>query len=186
MERLRRAKKFVNISGDLPKRPGRRPITIRGPIHVQCGDHGDDRRLRGIVEQVMAWPHVEAGPLPIGSANFVSLRLPENFPVHDSSVFIIEREFGRVLLGSPTIYLALPLQWAHWAIVRGWAEPHFLSSFGVMPPGVMVVYTPRDEYEVAVCRSLVRVSYDFALNANKYESGETNLKASDLAALKAA
>jgi hypothetical protein len=186
MDRLQRAKKSANISADLPKRQGRRPITIRGPIHVQCGDHGDERGLHAIVEQVMAWPHVDAGPLPIGSANFLSLRLAEDFPVQDSSVFISGREFGRVLLGSPTIYLALPLEWAHWAIVRGWAEPHFLSSFGVMPPGVMVVYTPRDEYEVAVCRSLVSVSYDFSLNANKYESAETNLKAYDLAALKAA
>jgi hypothetical protein len=186
MDRLRKAKKFVDISADLPKRRGRRPITIRGPIHVQCGEHGDERRLRAIVEQVTAWPHVEAGPLPIGSANFLSLQLAEDSPVQDSSVFISGREFGRVLLGSPTIYLTLPLQLAHWAIVRGWAEPHFFSSFGVMPPGVMVVYTPRDEYEVAVCRSLVWVSYDFSLNANKYESAETNLKAYDLTALKAA
>ena len=44
-------------------------------------------------------------------------------------------------------------------IVRGWAEPHFSSSFGVMPPGVMVIYAPRDEQEKAVCRSLFRSSY---------------------------
>jgi hypothetical protein len=24
---------------------------------------------------------------------------------------------------------------AHWAIVRGWAEPHYLRSFGLMPAG---------------------------------------------------
>jgi hypothetical protein len=57
------------------KKAGRLPITIRGPIQVQCTDNGDHRRLRGIVEKVMAWPHVEAHPLPIGSKNFLSLQL---------------------------------------------------------------------------------------------------------------
>jgi len=53
------------------------------------------------------------------------------------------------------------------AIVRGWAEPHLSSGFGLVPPGVMVVYTPRDEYEVAVCRSLFWVSYNFSLREEK-------------------
>jgi hypothetical protein len=26
---------------------------------------------------------------------------------------------------------------AHWAIVRGWAEPHYLTSFGLMPAGAV-------------------------------------------------
>src|ERR1700756_4889027 len=127
MDRLRTAKKFVDISADLPKRRGKRPITIRGPIHVQCGDHGDARRLRAIVEQVMAWPHVEADPLPIGSANFVSLQLAEDSPVQESSVFISGRELGRVLLDSPTIYLTLPLPLAHWAPAKGGADRLFFS-----------------------------------------------------------
>jgi len=29
---------------------------------------------------------------------------------------------------------------AHWAMMRGWVEPHFSSSFGLVPPGVIVVY----------------------------------------------
>jgi hypothetical protein len=49
-------------------------------------------------------------------------------------------------------------------VVRGWAEPHFSSSFGLVPPGVMVVYTPRDEHEAAVCQSLFWVSYNFSLS----------------------
>jgi hypothetical protein len=31
----------------------------------------------------------------------------------------------------------LPLVCAHWAIVRGWAEPHYLTSFGLMPAGAV-------------------------------------------------
>jgi hypothetical protein len=136
-------------------------MTIRGPLHVQCSDHGDDRELRHLVDEVKAWPHIEAGPLPMGSVHQVSLQVGEEAATNSPAVFISGREFGRVLFDAPTIYLTLPLTCAHWAIIRGWAEPHFSSSFGLVPPGVMVVYTPRDEYEVAVCRSLFWVSYNF-------------------------
>ena len=170
MHRDQGAKTIIPISAVFPTRRGKRPITISGPLHVQCGDHGDDRELRHLVEEVIAWPHIEAGPLPVGSADLVSLQVGEEVATGDPSVFITGREFGRVLFGAPTIYLALPLSCAHWAIIRGWAEPHFSSSFGLVPPGVMVVYTPRDEHEVAVCRSLFWVSYNFCLSERRRTS----------------
>ncbi|MBV9488924.1 MAG: hypothetical protein JO069_04260 [Verrucomicrobia bacterium] len=145
----------------LPFRRGRRPTTLRGPLHVQAGEHGDDGILRDLVEEVAAWPGVEASPLPIGNSDLVSLRLDKRLATGLGSMLISDREFSRVLFGAPTIYLALPLSCAHWAIVRGWAEPHFSSSFGLMPPGVMVIYTPRDEQEKAVCRSLFQRSYAY-------------------------
>jgi hypothetical protein len=120
---------------------------------------------------VAAWPGVEPSPLPVASADLVSLRVSEDAANDDLSVFITGREFGRVLFGSPTIYLTLPLSCAHWTIVRGWAEPHYSSSFGLVPPGVMVIYTPRDELEVAVCRWLFRVSCTFASRDKRRKSG---------------
>jgi hypothetical protein len=77
----------------------------------------------------------------------------------DPSAFITDREFARVLLGAPTIYLVLPLVYAHWAIVRGWAEPHYLVSFGIMPAGTIVLYTPKDVEELEVCSVLFSESY---------------------------
>ena len=142
-----------------PIRRGTRPTTIHGPLHIQVEDNGDDGLLRDLIEEVAAWPGVDARPLPIGSSDLVSLRLDQELAADLEPIFITEREFGRVLFGAPTIYLALPLSCAHWALVRGWAEPHFSSSFGLMPPGVMVIYTPRDEQEKAVCRSLFQRSY---------------------------
>ena len=144
MDKFGNAQNLISISPSLPKRRGKRPVTIRGPLHVQCGDQGDDRRLHHLIDKVTAWPNVEAGPLPVGSGDLVSLQVGEDVATGDPSVFITGREFGRVLFGAPTIYLTLPLSCAHWAVVRGWAEPHFSSSFGLVPPGVMVVYTPRD------------------------------------------
>jgi hypothetical protein len=176
MDRFGSTKKVITISPTLCNRQGKRPITIRGPLHVQCGDHGDDRVLRHLVDDVMAWPdiEVEASPLPVGSADLVSLRVAKDVATGDASVFISGREFGRVLFGAPTIYLTLPLSCAHWAMIRGWAEPHFSSSFGLVPPGVMVVYTPRDEHEVAICRSLFWASYNFSLRERRKNFAEWN------------
>jgi hypothetical protein len=42
----------------------------------------------------------------------------------------------------------------------------------VVPPGVMVAYTPRDEHEVTECQSPFWVSYDFALAARGGDSSE--------------
>jgi len=164
-----------NHLASLPIRKGKRPITVRGPLHVQCSDNTDETLLAGLVEEVVAWPDVEASPWPVGSAELVSLRISEDVANDDSANFISGNEFARVLFGAPSIYLALPLSCAHWAIVRGWAEPHYSGSFGLMPPGVMVVYTPRDEVEKRVCRSLFLISYNCARNAMSSISTESYL-----------
>jgi hypothetical protein len=151
-------------SADLPARKGRRPQTFRGPLHIQCNGYGDSRHLNQLVDQVLTWPHVESTRTPVSQPDTISIRLAETASTEESSAFLTAREFGRVLLRTPTIYLALPLVCAHWAIVRGWAEPHYLASFGLMPAGAVVVYTPRDEQELGVCDLLFSQSYRFACN----------------------
>ena len=174
MDRSESVKTPTNITPSLPNRRGKRPLTIVSPLHVQCSDHGDDKALRDLVNEVIAWPDIEAGPLPVGSADLISFQVGEDVATRDPSVFIAGREFGRVLFGAPTIYLTLPLICAHWAVVRGWAEPHYASRSGLVPPGVMVVYTPRDGDEAAVCRSLFWISYNFSLNERSKKSAEWN------------
>ncbi|SRR6266436_667282 len=110
MDRFGSPKNLISIDPSLPNRRGKRPITIGRPLHVQCCDHGDDRALRDLVDEVIAWADVEAGPLPVGSANLIFLQVGEDVATGDPSVFITGREFGRVLFGAPTIYLTLPLR----------------------------------------------------------------------------
>jgi hypothetical protein len=149
-------------SSALPRRSGLRPKTIRGPLHVQYTEHGDPNLLHQLIEEVMDWPHLESTPPFVRYLDTVSIRLRETACTDNASAFITGREFARVLLEAPTIYLALPLVCAHWVIVRGWAEPHYLVSYGLMPAGVVVLYTPRDEKERLVCYSLFSESYNFA------------------------
>src|ERR1700716_1669383 len=146
-------------SDGLPTRRGRRPKTIRGPLHIQCNGHGDLKYLNQLVDEVLTWPYIESAQPFISRSNTIPIRLIEMAASSDPSAFINEREFARVLLGAPTIYLVLPLVSAYRAIVRGWAEPHYLGSQGLMPAGTVVVYTPKDEEELAVCFGLFSESY---------------------------
>jgi hypothetical protein len=149
-------------SDGLPGRKGRRPQTIRGPLHIQCNGHGDSIYVSQLVDEVLAWPHVESTPSFVRRLDAILIRLITIATTDEPSAFTTAREFARVLFGAPTIYLALPLVSAHWAIVRGWAEPHYLTSFGLMPAGTVVVYTPRDEQELEVCYFLFSESYHSA------------------------
>jgi hypothetical protein len=174
MDKYVSAKNIFAMSRDLPHRHGKRPMTIGVPLHVQCCDHGDERALRLLLSEVSTWPDVEKAPWSLAAPEMASFQVAEDVAAADPSVFIAGREFARVLFNPLTIYLSLPLSCAHWAIIRGWAEPHCASRSGLVPPGVMVVYTPRDEHEVTVCRSLFWISYNFSLGERRKNSAEWN------------
>ena len=147
-------------SAGLPARKGERPKTVSGPLHVQCGGHGDPKYLMELLNDVLDWAYIE--PVPMPYLDKVPIRLQGIAASDDAAAFISDTEFAQVLLAAPTIILVLPLVCAHWAIVKGWAEPHYLQSLGLMPAGTVIVYTPRDREELEVCRSLFRESYHFA------------------------
>ncbi len=147
---------------DLPRRKGPRSATFRGPLHIQCNGYGDRQHLDELTAAVFSWPYVQRNPPLSSPSNTLPIRLEETAAGNDFAAFITPREFARVLLDAPTIYLALPLVGAHWAIVRGWAEPHYLCSQGLMPAGALVVYTPRDQHELSICYSLFLSAYTAA------------------------
>ena len=172
MDKYANGANFFTMSRELPNRHGKRPITIDGPLHVQSCDNGDERALRQLLSEVSAWPDVEEAPRSLVGPEIASFQVAEDSATADTSAFIAAREFARVLFNPRTIYLSLPLSCAHWAIIRGWAEPHCASRSGLIPPGIMIVYTPRDEHEVTVCRSLFWISYNFSLSERRKNSAE--------------
>lgn len=156
----------------IPGRKGSRPKTLVGPLHIQCDGHGDLKYLKQLLHDVLTWPHVEPTPSSVSLPSTIPIRLEEVAISNDSSAFISSREFARVLLGAPTIYLALPLVTAHWAIARGWAERHYLCSFGLMPAGAVLVYTPKNREELAVCYSFFLEAYHLACKFGKELPGK--------------
>jgi hypothetical protein len=125
------------------------------------------------VDEVIAWPDIEAAPLPFGSGTLISFQVGEEVTTGDPFVFITGREFGRVFFAAPPIYLTLPLICAHWAVVRGWAQPHYSSGCGLVPPGVMVVYTPRDAREGGLSLAVLDL-LQFSLNTRSKKFAEWN------------
>jgi hypothetical protein len=157
----------ARAANSLPARKGPRPKTVIGPLHIQCNEHGDPKYLKQLVDDVLTWPYIESTPLLVRPPDTIPIRLEEKATTSNSLAFISTREFARVLLGVPTICMALPLECAHRAIVRGWAEPHYLRSFGLMPAGAVLVYTPKNREELAVCYSLFAEAYLFACKFGK-------------------
>jgi hypothetical protein len=147
---------------DLPHRKGLRPRTIRGPVHTQRNAHGEPKYLNQLVNEVLTWPYIEPIPSISFPPKIISIRLQAAAARNDPSAFITGREFARVLIVTPTIYLALPFDCAHWAALRGWTEPHYLRSLGMISVSTAVLYTPRNQEELAVCHFLFSASYDFA------------------------
>ncbi|HZC34136.1 MAG TPA: hypothetical protein VE242_00910 [Chthoniobacterales bacterium] len=161
----------------LPARKGTRPKTMVGPLHLQCSGHGDPKYLKQLVKEVFSWPDIDPAPSSLNPPDTICFRLKEIAIGSDPAAFISAREFARVILSAPTIVLALPQQSAHWAIVRGWAEPHYLRSFGFMPAGAIILYTPKNPEELEVCHLLFFESYRFAsksLSPEGVEAGPGN------------
>jgi hypothetical protein len=64
-------------SHGLPARRGRRPKTVRGPLHIQCNGHGDLKYLNQLVDEVLTWPHIEPAEPFISRSNTIPIRLIE-------------------------------------------------------------------------------------------------------------
>jgi hypothetical protein len=122
-------------SNAIPVRKGARPKTLIGPLHIQCNGHGDPKYLKRLVDDVLTWPHIEPRPSVDSPPDTIPIRIEEMATSSDSSAFISDREFARVLLGAATIYLALPLASAHRAIVRWLGRATLPSVFRINAGG---------------------------------------------------
>jgi hypothetical protein len=143
-------------------RKGIRPKTIRGLLHIQCDGSRGGGRFRELIAEVLSWTNVECIPSLANSPDFISIHLKQGQGTNGSAVGAAVKRFAQVYMEAPTIILTLPLVTAHWAILRGWAEPHYLASQGLMPAGTVLLYTPTDESELAVCRLQFSRAYELA------------------------
>src|SRR5689334_97602 len=109
----------------IPTRKGIRPKTIGGPLHIQCDGSSDARYFRESIAEVLCW-HVECTPSLANSPDFISISLSQGRGANGSAGGDAVNTFAQIYIEAPTIILILPLVTAHWAILGGWAEPHYL------------------------------------------------------------
>ena len=48
---------------------------------------------------------------------------------------------------------------------NGWGEHHPLVCDGIQPPGLVMVYSPRDEAELEVVKTIISRSHEYACGA---------------------
>jgi hypothetical protein len=160
----------VNRVDTIPKRKGTRPATICGPLHIQSGGSGDAKYLRKLITEVLSWPDVESTPPIVRSPDLVSIHLKRGEGAIGSSAATSVREFAKVYLEAATVHVTLPLVTAHWAILGGWAEPHYLATQGLMPAGTVLLYAPEDESDLDVCRFHFSQAYEHARKSGELEA----------------
>ena len=151
----------------LPPRPGPRPSTTPTNPHTQldqqAADDGPRQRLVGLVADLpgMIW----AGSM-ISVPGARALTLARAAAYGPPEAFMIGTEFAH-LHPAPdgSLHLVLPAEAAKAAMAAGWAEQHPIARRGIISPGAVMVYAPRDADEAEIAAALVRASYDFATGA---------------------
>jgi hypothetical protein len=92
-----------------------------------------------------------------------ALTLSRGAVARDPDAFMIGTEFAH-LHPAPdhSLHMVLPPKAARAAIEAGWAEQHPMARLGVVSPGAVMVYAPRDAREADIVAKLVATSYAYA------------------------
>jgi luciferase-like monooxygenase len=150
---------------DLPPRVGGRPRATAELPHSQLDQQpASTRDLDSVLAEAATWPHVTIRPSRIAVEGSRALVLTDDAETGPSEAFMIGREFCHGHAGGDSsLHAALPPPLARAAQEAGWGEPHYLVHTHQAPPGLTMLYAPRDGAERDVILRLVRASYEFAL-----------------------
>lgn len=148
----------------LPRRAGDRPQTTPTNPHTQLTQQPPDDDLREeLARRLFALPGVEERPSVISVPGARALWLAEGAGPAPADAFMAGREFAHLHPRSDhSLHAMLPVDVAEAAVEAGWAEPHPVARLGLIGPGAVMLYAPRDEEELDVVESLVGVSYRYA------------------------
>ncbi len=148
---------------NLPVRAGEKPDTTNHIPHSQLNQHGPDEVIVKLHEYCFSLPHVNNEHSGISVPGARALVLHENCDCNHEA-FMIGREFAHIHPhpDSGSMHLKLSAENAREMIEAGWGEDHFLVTQGHYPPGLVMVFSPRDDAELEVVKTIVTRSYEFA------------------------
>lgn len=153
-----------DLAEGLPIRSGPRPTTTPTNPHTQLDQQPTDRSPRRRLEAALSrLPDVRWGPSRISVPGAVALLLDPQVAAGPPAAFLVPGEFAH-LHPDPdhSLHLALPTALAEEAVQGGWAEQHPVARRGLIPPGSVMVYAPRDDAEADVVAALVHASWEYA------------------------
>ncbi len=147
----------------LSQRFGPKPNTTSSIPHSQIDQHGPDP----IIDKLHAWAFSLPGVENQHSA--ISVPGARALVMHDScscnhEAFMIGREFAHIHPhpDNGSMHLMLSAQDAVEVAEKGWGEDHFLVTQGQFPKGLVMVFSPRDDDELDIVKTIITRSYEFA------------------------
>jgi len=147
----------------LPKRSGPRPKTTSRLPHSQLTQHGPDDIVAQLHEWCFALPSVANEHSGISVPGARALVLHHGTECNHEA-FMVGREFAHIHPhpDSGSMHLKVNAKDAQAVKDAGWGEDHYLVTQGHYPPGLIMVFSPRDAEELAVVKTIVARSYEFA------------------------
>ena len=152
---------------DLPVRSGSKPETTAFIPHAQLTQHGPDEVIAKLHQWCFSLPHVSNEHSGISVPGARALVLHQNCDCNQDA-FMIGREFAHIHPhpDSGSMHVKVTAKDAVDIIKAGWGEDHFLVTMGRYPPGLIMVFSPRDDIELEVVKEIVARSYEFATGEN--------------------
>ncbi|MEM9097143.1 MAG: hypothetical protein AAGC79_01355 [Pseudomonadota bacterium] len=153
----------MSIKMDLPPRSGPKPETTSDIPHSQLTQHGPD----DVIDKLHAWcfslSDVVNEPSAISVPGARALVLRDGVECNQHA-FMIGREFAHIHPhpDSGSMHLQLTAENAREVVETGWGEDHFFVTMGKLPPGLVMVFSPRDDVELKAVKKIVTRSYEFA------------------------
>ena len=151
----------------LVPRLGRRPATTPTNPHQQLDQQpatGAPRQR--LMSHLADLPGVTWTGSAISVPGAIALTLRADLATGPPAAFMIGTEFAHL---HPTpdhsLHLILPTNDAAAVVEAGWAEQHPIARLGLISPGAVMVYAPRDDQEADLVAELVRRSHAFATGA---------------------
>ncbi|MEM7467171.1 MAG: luciferase family protein [Pseudomonadota bacterium] len=156
----------------LDSRTGPLPQTTKRLPHSQLTQHGPDDIVNKLHQWAFSLPQVE------NQQSGISVPGARALVMHDScncnpEAFMIGREFAHIHPhpDNGSMHVMLPAEDAAEIVAKGWGEDHYLVTAGQWAPGLVMVFSPRDDAELETIKCIVTRSYEFATNLS---SGSAN------------
>lgn len=152
---------------NLPRRRGPKPETTNSLPHSQVTQHGPD----AVIEKLHAWcfslPNVDEADSGISVPGSRALVLHDGVDCNQDA-FMVGREFAHIHPhpDNGSMHLQISAEDAAEVVATGWGESHYLVTQGRLPMGLVMVFSPRDDSELEVVKTIIGRSYAFATGAS--------------------
>ena len=147
----------------LVQRSGPPPETTSSLPHSQVTQHGPDEVIQKLHDWCFALPSVANEHSGISVPGARALVLHEGTECNHEA-FMIGREFAHIHPhpDNGSMHVKLDADDAKAVVDAGWGEDHDLVTQGHYPPGLIMVFSPRDDAELETVKHIVARSYAFA------------------------